>query len=533
MKKEPYLWALLIIAIAAVSVYFRYVYSPSLAISVRLGGHQSSIYEFNSTVIPVVVSNLGGSQIRNMSIGMFVNGTLSGVYRVSVPGHGEAEFNFTYVGKYPGLYNITAVADPGRLYNIGDRNLTHDGFDLQVLRIDNASPSELMPGDPIAYNESDMSALGYAVSSYLYENYSEGGFSLTRIKNLNSLLYPMLNLSLPYLNSIKAVSAVYSNQTLASVWLSGFIKPSIVADAAIGKGANVVNETVGNMSIAYASLGKNLTLCSWYSGGWTKSLAAEGSTTCNEIVGMKFSHGASDFAFNFTGINAIDTGTIGNFTSVSAGSYDYGRLFVSNKSIIFASVGNKGVVNDSGCYGVLDSFNGINYCSSYVLDKSGSISNLSLVRTTEYVKGLNVSASALVNVSMVLDQASKNIGILLALGFGGQSLNFTPEVRNVCVIKGFACSNAIFDNGTISFSLRSQSNQTIKLDSISCYEAGQANVSRLSGVILGGEVANVSASCYNYGTRLTGLLAGLNLHLALNYTEGGANIETNGTATIV
>ena len=221
------------------------------------------------------------------------------------------------------------MADPSRLYNIGDRNLTHDGFDLQVLRIENSSPSELMPGNSIAYNESDMSALGYAVSSYLYENYSEGRFSLTRIKDLNSLLYPMLNLSMPYLNSIKAVSAVYSNQTLASVWLSGFVKPSIVADAAIGKGANVVNETVDNMSIAYANLGKNLTLCSWYSGGWTKNLAAEGSIPCNEIVGENFSHGASDFAFNYTGINAINTGIIGNFTSVSAGSYNYGRLFVS------------------------------------------------------------------------------------------------------------------------------------------------------------------------------------------------------------
>ena len=102
MKKEPYLWALLIIAIAAVSIYFRYVYSPSLGISVRLGSHQSSMYEFNSTVIPVVVSNLGGSQIRNMSVGMFINGTLSGVYRVSIPVRGEAEFNFTYVGRYPG-----------------------------------------------------------------------------------------------------------------------------------------------------------------------------------------------------------------------------------------------------------------------------------------------------------------------------------------------------------------------------------------------------------------------------------------------
>ncbi len=543
MKREIYLWILLIVAIASAALYFRYFYQQPISIELNMNssGAVPVSYPYQNARLPITVYNSGGSPITNMSVGLFVNGNLTTLYKVTLPAGKQTVIPFNYTPSRPGTYNITAAADPSRLYYIPDRKNTTSGAVLSVMAPENATPYALLPSNGLVSREDiNLSKSGYAVGAYLYDTYNASEFAMVDNPQINSFLEPVLNLTANYINNVQVSDARYGNGDRAySIWMSSYISPSIFGMAAEARGlrANTIPLNFGNMTLVQISNGT--TLCSWYAGGWIKILAYSGSMTCYQAINE-----SSRGALNGTlarplgdRLRVSGGSLLANYTRVSGGTnYAAALSLLGNSSFVYAKISNH-TVADTVCYGVLSSVNGTDYCSTYVIPASGKIGGpSSLVKTIAYVGTHNLTAMSLFNSSLLSYQVQTNIGVIRSFNISGTPIAFRSGLVNTCSFNdSFPCGNASFRNGTVAFALKNGLDESVRINGLSCYASIIVNP---PSVAVGREVAaggtyNATVPCYNYLGRISGVALNLNLNLQLNYSVANATRTVLGKAYIL
>ncbi|MDE1874138.1 MAG: hypothetical protein KGI04_03410 [Candidatus Micrarchaeota archaeon] len=542
MNKEIYIWVAVILAIVSVALYFRYFYQPAVSIALGLSpSSQPALYPYQKAAFEINVFNNGSSAISNMSLGVVINGNLSTLYKVTLPAGKQTSIAFNYSPTAAGSYNISVVADPGRLYNIADRSHSSAGASIAVLAAENATPSALLPKDNISsFRQATVTNGAYLLGTYLYDQFNISTFTLTGNGQVNAFLKPILNLTADYIRNISVAEADYlGNGSVYSVWIKGYISPSIFAAATTGSALSTVNVSTNDGTATFIKMLNDTTFCGWYSDGWIKILAENGTAPCYSIINQSVNAGAvnegglgSRFSSNLTADNAT---LLANYSTTGASGDSLAKLFiVSNSSFVYDTVSNVSSGWNTTCFGIISAANNTSFCSSYVFPKSGSIGAISLVKTTAYKGAYNLTAFALINTSSVLSRVGTLTGMLSRLNVSGPSLTFTSGIVNSCAFNAsVGCSGLVYNNGTVSFTLKNNAGDGIHLNSVSCYTQASVFSTPLNYTLRAGNESDVSTPCYSFTTKLGGGISlDLHLNLLLNYTISNSTQLLNGTAFV-
>ncbi len=539
MNREIYLWALFFIAVIAGALYFRYYYQPGINLSLKVNAAQGSAFPYQKVDVPITLTNVGGSPITNLSFGVFVNGQLHTLYKVTLPPRRNVTipFNLTFSGS--GKYNVEAIADPDKLYNIVNRSSVQDNVSIYVYNDSADRPYEYLPSGAVARQDGSMDNFGFDAASYLEQNYNISQYSVFKMTQVNGFLEPIINLTSAYIRNLSYSYAVYENGTAYSLWMNGYVEPGIIGIAA--RAANLSTATagtgVGNVTLVY--INGNTTVCSWYEGGWIKVLAYEGNAPCTSLLG----HNSTGLYWTlvgskpYSGLTRIYNGSAdANFSSwslltkvASAGTLKLG----GNRAVTLASVSSNQSVN-STCYGVISTLNGTNFCSIYLLQSGGIIRNLSLIRTYAVVNSYNLSVLALTNTSAIESQIGESMALINGLDVYGKSVNFTSGVKNTCLFNAnFTCTNATLMNDTLYIKLRSLVSSPINITGISCFWNTPGPRASENYSLAFNQSADISALCYNSTNALSGGYINLKLGLVVDYNSNGRNLSDFGSAYIV
>lgn len=537
MKKEVYLWVIFFIVIAAAALYLRYAYRPGIGVSVAINDSAvHSLYPYQSLTIPVQVENTGGSAIKSMGIAMLVDSNQSSYYTVTLPSGKSTRFEFNFSPSTAGHYNISVVADPGRVYNIANRKSTISSVSVNVLANQSAEPFLYLPSSNATSRTLINSNLfGFEVMTYLKTYYN-----ITMPEFLGSsigFLSPLLNLTYQYLHNMSIGYYGYANGSHAyMLMLRGYLSPSIVGVAANAEKLGTYNTTAFGMNITHVKLNQNTTLCSWYSEGWLDNLLYSGSTDCMNILLSRYN---STFANPYNGISER---LFNNSTNVSS---DLSYVFISGNAFLVSAVGQVGPTiyiptvkrsNASGgtCYGVISSINGTDYCNQILLNVSGGMGkNVSVLKTMELTSEYNATLLTIFNTSRLYSTETYAVGIVKGMELSGNTVAFASGIHSSCSFaNSVGCDNVSFSNGALDFSLTNLMNRAANISSITCYSTIRGSPSHIGMQLAPGATKTLSALCYNGTSLIGGVPLGLKLNLIANFTVNGTKNIVPGSAYI-
>lgn len=544
MNKETYLWIALFAVVAAGALYYRLFYQPTLM--VHIGTPQNytvpTVYTYQRLQIPVQVNNIGSSQIRNVSLGFVLNGNTTTIYSVTLPAGKQLTLYFNYSPTSSGAYNFTAVIDPDRLYNIGNRQSAEFSTTFNVLQAENATPYESLPRFASMYDSYDMGEQGALVSALLANNYSVSKVALTKSSALNDFLTPMIYVAGKYINEISGAYGTYSNGGVYSIWIKGYLSPNIITTLAQGKALNSSNLTINSTRVTLVRLDNGTELCSWYEGGWLKLLGTSGSINCTTLISANMS-GNLNSSVGSVFLDKLPTyygPVVANFTRVSGNYHSSGRMFLLNGSAMLEFIEDNGTsLQNDVCLGVINDFNGTSYCSVYVWATGvpfGSTPPLSLISTKAYKGQINASAISLINSSKLMSQVGLNAALIKSFNISGNSTAFLSGLRNACVLNvTLGCFNVTFENSTLGFDLINNYTGTgaVGVGSVGCYWHGSEVAKQLNLTLAPNATAHISVNCNDNGNPIVGVPLNLYLHLSLNMTIQNRTQMVNGTAYII
>ncbi len=563
MKKEIYAWIVIILVILSVALYVRLFYQPTISLVLSTNASETQqLFPYQKVVLGVSVLNNGDTPIDNMSIGVLINGNVTTLYKIILPAGKETEIVYNYSPSAAGNYNLSFVADPGKLYDIADRARSQVSVVLDVVEPQNASAYSLLPAANITSLEyAEMNSPGYAVSSVVAGEYGFKLFNLTDNTQLNGFLSPIFNVTIDYIKNVSIAKASYSDGLkMYSIWIRGYLAPDIFALSTSALAGIKPVQTVTNAgNTTFIEFGNYTTFCSVYSGGWLKALAVVGNETCVSALNSTAQTVATPPATvgalhpNSTLLQSLsDIGLYSgyqiyqNSSSCSNGTtacpptkelYS-GVLLAANitpLSFVYAGVWNNSLVPESNtCFGVPTNVSGTNYCSTFIFPTSGKIGNVSLIRTTAFVNSYNISAFSFVNTSHAIDQVPVAVAILKTFNISGASVPFAYGFVNTCSFNdSFSCSNLTFVNGTVGFKLEDNMSKSVQLNSISCYSDALTTLQMPLNISLAsGESNTLQTGCYSIVGKITGVPIGLRLNLRLNYTVTNSTYTLIGNASI-
>ncbi len=539
MKREIYLWIILVAVVLVAALYYRYYYSSAISLKVgveRYGGLQAQvIYPEQELFFNITVNNTGSTAIDQMGVDLLVNGNITYVYDVTVPagkvGHAEAN----YTPPAGGDYNITVVADPGKVYNIPDRSTARASVMVPVTALQNPVAYVSLPSNnaTVVYTE-NLDSLGFIWYSALSSEYGLNRFNLTGLPGL-AQFGTALDYIGSYTENISAAHAVYKNGSVVySIWMNpgeyrDILPVNIVGVAAEGLNMSVTNRTEDGRNVTFVGLADNDSLCSWNSGGWIKMIASSGNESCLGLVGDN-STGLEPKAI--AGVKLVpplisgfvvanDTLASGNVESES-----YSAVF--SNTIDFASVTVNAGTNDT-CEGQISSVDNATYCSSFVFPINGSESAPYLIRTRAEIGAYNITALWRTNESDIPGLIPEAIAVLQGYNAIGTSAAFVNGIPPQCTIPGFGCENATFTNGTVSMRILNYNTTSVTLDSLGCVFLGATYPVKLNITLPGLGIGEVNTTCYDEGQVATSLPTGLAFTLRLNYTSANIVHSVNGS----
>lgn len=538
MKNEVYLWIALFVIIAVVALYLRFYYQPQLSLTLALAPGTpaaASLYPYQKLELNMTIDNTGSATASNLSVGAYVNGNITTLYRIYLPAGKSEQITFNYSTlNAPGLYNVYIAIDPDKLYNIADRQKTAVSYNLTVIPSENATPAENLPSNGIS-SESILNSGsgGYEIGEYLNLNYSVTSLSFNGTGAVGDFLGRFFYLTASsYIKNYSIASVAYNNGSSAySVWLKGYLTQPTVGLAAEGMGYNVINySNKGLGPVSYVDLQGNTTLCGWYSGGWLKLLFYNGSSCLgllNNSNGPTINY-ASDYdkLLTFNGV------VLANYSEESHGSLRTSALAFGDGAFYYDTIWRNNTATQT-CYGLVEPINGISYCSQVLIPLLGQLGNFSAVETTAQIGKTNVSLIAWpVNSSKLINQIPLSASVLGSFGVTGTSVNFTSTVNGCYFGASFQCTNASVTNSIISFTLKNTVGSTVKLNSIGCYEAGPPVNKTLGYSLAANAVTTISVPCYEDGSLVQGVQIGAGMELPLNYTVGGQTGTLTGDASV-
>lgn len=539
MRNEVYLWIAVIVVIAIAALLFRYLYQPSIEIGISVHGSvPAHLYPYQKVMLSILATNNGTSAINNMSLGVFVNGNLSTLYKITLPTGKQTTIYYNYSPTAPGAYNISVQADPAKVYDIVDRQQSEGSFAFSTDPASAPQAESVLPGNATYASYKTLSAGGYAISSYIYDNYGTGMFAALPGGPAGRFIEPVLNVTYSYIKNMSIASAQYANGSAYSLWLRGYLSPSIFSVAAKGAELNYTFVETSTGNVTYIDMHNGTSFCSWYGQGWLKVLAVSNEGSCisilNGSVGANASARANNVSASF-GSRLVPSNTtpLSTFNGTDMlGTYAASLFMPNNVSFVSESITNQSTSSNI-CYGVISNYDNVSYCSTYLVPVNGSLGSTALIETTAYRGGYNISAFSLINASLALSQIPVAENMLSGLNITGPSIAYLSGISNTCSLgSAFACYGLTYNNGTISFNMTNLLGQTARINNAGCYKFAN-EFPKLENVTLAHNASmQMSLRCYNISTPITGVALNLHTNIGINYTVNGTTQDEIGSAFI-
>jgi lysozyme family protein len=540
MEAIDYLLIMLVAAIIIYAAYYvvmNYIYVPSISMNLKLNyDNLGKVYPFENIAVPLVINNTGAGPVKSMNIQLYINGAAYRYYTVTLPSGKETTVNFNFTPSNDGVYTISAVADPAKLYDISNRNSAQSTVYINISQPEKAMPYALLPAANVT-SEASFDGTPYSLSiiKFLKDSYGVNVMHTQQFTGFDNVFFPFFNMTEAYVKNVSIAYAGYNNGDYAySVWIRAYLNPAIVSSAEKGYGLNVSYKKIGAFNVTYAKLGSS-TICSWYSEGWIKMLAS--SNNCEMLVNSTNTDTLQKVAYvppynmninesaNESEINAT-------YSYLSGNVFDAGSVGDIQKIVIMPILSENYNTSQRNCYGTLSS--GVNYsiCNAYVSPVSSAITGTSLILTSKLTSNYNASAFILVNSSDILASIPYSEGFVNSLNITGTKVDFVSGFQNKCSFNNtFNCTNANFTANQLHLSISSMK-KLEKINSIECYSQIPGKITIINSTFPSNNMLNLSVPCYTGSKQIQGIPISLMLTLKMNYTMNSTNSNVSGTADI-
>ena len=517
-------------------------YSLNVAVSNNRTG---STFPYQTSIFTIKVSNEGSGAIEGLVVGFYVNGTELKHYTVTIPGHSNVTLNDSYIYTTSGSLYFQAVADPGKLLNVVNRNSTKSSVLVNVGTAEApiGIASSIPNGNVTDTQSFILSGQGmYSASAIaLAYNFNLVDAIFGPTKNMTAKIFDNLY---GYIAETFGTQMNYANGTAAYVvWLQGTVIPGQIEYVTSTFRVPMRNATINGTHVSFAQTGNRTSMCTFYSNGWTKMLVYYNDSknaTCLSFVGKRYpmtesnslavsmntSNVLTRYQTEFQYRNSTELGTSLRYSNSSFGAMN---IFQNNYGLFASYVQKFGsAVNISAnrtCYGIVYSNNGMHICSYIMAPISSSAAEgYGLVNTTEVTSDYGAAMYSLVNMSTLLDAQRNAASLIDALNISGGSARWTQSPKSTCLFNStdIGCSINGFDynNNTANLSMVNRLNYPISITSIGCHLPGVKYSMPVNETVGADSTASLIFPCYNM---VNVPLTVESYEITANYTKGSVN----------
>lgn len=546
--------AAVLVVVAVVALAATGLHPDAYSVSIAMSNNRTgATFPYQTSIFDINVKNLGTSTISNLVVGFYLNGTELRHYTVTVPPRSNVTLQGNYTYTNSGSLYFQAIADPGRLLNVADRNGTKSGVLVDVLAPESPNVYKSVPNSNVTYTQSfavsgtgiySLSAIGEAY----YLRVINGIFSPS--KNIISEVFDNLY---GYIAEVFGAYTEYANGTSTYiVWLQGTVNPGLVNFVVSSFRIPMSNATVNGTLVNFAQTGNQTSMCTTYVNGWTKVLVYYNNSlggTCRSFMGREYQPtegnslvGALNASGNLThyqsGFLYVNSTKLGSSLLYSNSSVGAMNIFQNSYGLFVAYVQKTSNAVDTdtnmSCHGITYSNGNVHTCS-YILVPSdrSEVGGYGVVNTTEITANYTATLYSLVNASNLLPAHRNGVSLINALGMNSISALWVQSPVNACTFNSTAlgCGINSFDyyNNTANLSVANKLGAQINVTAVGCHLQGVKYNIPMNQVIGGNSAASLKFPCYN----MVGTPASVeNYEITVNYTRDGANSVAIGTLNV-
>jgi len=515
--------------------------------------NSSTVYPFMTTLFAVHVDNLGASAISGLSVNLYENGQIFRAYDVSLPPHKNATINTTYTYMAIGNYTFKAVADPGMVLNMKNRQNSQSIVNVIVRAPEIPDLYKFIPNNNINYTNSFvLYPSGIAFASLL-----EGNYNITSAHFFgppyNIISNLLISLS-QYMSVINGAYASYSDKTAVyGAWLQGSLNSSYIQTiiSTYRPAFKERNFTLANTNVSYVKLSNSTSMCFMTNLGWTKLLVYYNNSqnqTCASVISKTYYDNESSlisnalkeankfvrYASNFTYVNST---TLASSISYRNGSISSLNLF-NNSYGFFGAYLRKNTPQastnrSSTCYGLIFNSSNASVCSVYVPSTNGSIRTHSLINTTEITSNYTFTMYAFVNNTYLTSAHSSAVKLIEYLNISEPKLLWS--LLNTCLFNtsaGIGCKLLNFNRTSSNVIINITNNlpYEIAFKDVYCGLGGIGIPTPINSILATGSSTVLTTTCFNIPLPIFGTMT--NYFLMLNYTHENETLSAMGTVAV-
>ncbi|MFI5412330.1 MAG: CARDB domain-containing protein [Candidatus Micrarchaeales archaeon] len=561
--KEIVVYAIIaIIIIVAVSTLASGLLNPTISVSVKiesLNGVPPQLYPYQVAQLRIIVNNTGKTPISNLVVGTYLNGQqlLNNSKTVSLPPGTNTEFNVTYIYRQPGAYEFEAIADPGHLLMLQNRSVATGAFSTYVSQPSLPNVYTSVPNGNITTSQTfSITTLGLDQSLFIATQFSNQTIFNNMVDSRNPMILRVFEDLSSYIVAMNGASTIYNNGSASYVaWTQGLANLSIVSSILSSFHLTEQTSQINGQEVLYIKLSNNTSMCSEYSGGWTKFIdyynisgssqncMTLASTTYNSSESIKFINALhSDpnlqlYVNRFVYVNSTPLGTSlidnGNSLAVlnmSGSKFGFFTGYIKRNRPPL----NLSAINNT-CVGSIFMANGVNVCSYSVFPVNASnYLSYRLINSTENKANYTVRLFSLVGRNLTTLAYGAAPSLMGYLNVAGNASIWKSIYKSQCSFTGISptitCNVISFNassNSTV-IAINNPYGGLMKIQKFSCYIPGViSNLTFNQSTLSPGQTAQFKLKCQGYIPGIFNELPEYNLQL--NYTLGGALVVVNGT----
>ncbi len=557
--KEIAIYIILAIVVVAVVVFVLSsgLFKSSYDIRVTLSQENTGIlYPYQTSHYTINITNRGHRTVSNLLIGYYLDGIEQNTTTVSIPPGQSVVMVKNYTYPTAGPYTFEASADPGHILDIVNRNYSQSSVTTNVTPATLPDVYTSIPNTNITGTQSfTVDEGGVIGSAAIAQRYN--------ISLINKLFLPAEGISTkifensyPFTANVYGAYAAYSDNTVAyTAWFQGTVTPQIISTiiSSFGPKVRTISGNQGLMS--YAPINGTTSMCTFYSGGWTKIIAyynASMPSTCVNIASDTYSsyesalltglikentnltHYQSGFFYtNSSILGSALTYSMLNLTATNIFENNYG-IFISSIKRLAYSI-NVSSFNDSTCYGLIYSSNGIGVCSYIIPTRTGNYSLPYGLVNSSYVTGnyiLNIYS--LVNNTQLVAAHGNAANLMSRLGVNESSVMWNTVYQNTCAFdnQSIGCTYKGFSkpNTTAYFNITNNLPGSMIVNQLNCEISGGFKNVSVNATIAPNSSREFTQLCNTIPLSSTALQT--SYMLILNYTYNNVTTILNGTLNV-
>ncbi len=542
-----------IVLVAAIAIEFS---TNSYSLNVIMSNNRTGvIFPYQTSIFTIKVINEGGATVKGLTVGLYQNGTELRHYTVTIPGHSNVTLKGNYTYRLIGNTSFQAVADPGRLLNVVNRNSTVSSVpvDISVPELPNVYKS--IPNENVTSTQSFvLSGTGMYSASAVAQAYNldmiDALFGTS--KGMTVKIFDNLY---GYIADVFGAYTSYANGTSSYiVWLQGTVTPGLVDYVTSTFRVPMSNMTINGTGVSFARVDNRTSMCTDYSNGWTKMLVYYNNsknTTCLSFMGREYtptesnslvdalntnnalSHYQSVFAY----INSSKLGSSLPYSGSGVGVVN----FFQNGYGVFAGYVQKSnsainISSNRTCYGITYDNGRMHACSYIVVPINRSqTAGYGLVNTTEITPNYTVTLYSLVNASNLLPAHSNGAALIAALMINGSTERWVESPANFCLFNSsnsLGCSYDSFDyyDSIANLTITNRLGSSINITGVGCHLPGVKYTALLNATTVKGNSAiSLPFPCYNMVNLPINVQ---NYQITVNYTRNNVNSVAVGILNV-